>query len=208
MRATLVLGLILVPALLAARGPLVPAEEQLHTFLSERAERSVGELTVRELATAADLLSVARQERAHVDRTVRLTWVLPGLGHAINGDRAAALTFAAVDLAIGLTTMVVATAVLPAALRPRNLDYLQSSPATIRSRLRSVTPAELIPAVASVGSGVMLGLTLRFAASNSARESGLNALRRGAVTFDPRPLDIPGLSPSYATLRSYSSSAE
>ena len=207
MRIRFVLALILVPALLAAGGPLVPAEERFDEFLAERAERSIGQLTVRELTTAVDLLSVARQERAHVDRTVRLTWVLPGLGHYINGDRMEALTFATADLAVGLTAVIIAIQVLPAAVRHRNLNYLQSSRATIRERWRSVTPSEMLPAFATLATGAMVGLTLRFVTAASARESGLDALRRGAVTFEPRPLDLPGLSPSSATLRSYSSSA-
>jgi hypothetical protein len=205
MRVGIIVGLMLIPALLAAQN-VVPAQERFDAFLAERADRSISELTVQELTTAIDLLSVISQQRTHVERSVRLTWVLPGLGHYINGDYVTAYTLAAADIAVGLTTLVIATQILPAAVRHRNLNYLQSSHETIRSRWMSVSPSEMIPALATLATGAMVGLTLRFVATASARESGLDALRRGAVTFDPQPFALPGVSPSSATLRSYSSS--
>ncbi len=205
MKLGLTVGLMLLSAFLAAQSA-VPAEERFNALLAERAEQRFGELTVHDAATVMALLSVARQERAHIERSGRLSWAVPGLGHFINGARSEAITFAAADLAVGLATVLIATQLLPAAVRHRNLNYLQNSFATIRSRWMTVTPSELIPAFATIGTGAMVGLTLRFVAAASARESGLEALRRGTITFDPTPLEVPDLSPSSATPRSYSSS--
>jgi len=167
----------------------VPAAVALAELLSDYGPEPLTDLTVNELATVIATAAVATREREHVERSGRLAWVAPGLGHYVNGERGPAIAFAAADLAIGVTTAILAYWLVPQAVQHRNLNYLQSSFATIDERWRAVTPSELVPSVALVVSGSLLSATVRSLAARSAREAAMRALRSGRVTFEPQPLD-------------------
>jgi hypothetical protein len=91
-------------------------------------------------------------------------------------------------MAVGIATAVVAYWLLPPAVQHRNLNYLQSSFATIEAEWKSVAPAELVPTAAAVLTGGLLSLTLRYLAASSARTTGIRAIEDGVVSFEPEPL--------------------
>ncbi|MFW6288668.1 MAG: hypothetical protein ACOC2Q_02705, partial [Spirochaetota bacterium] len=153
----------------------VPAEVALEALLAARAPLGIRNLTVEDLSAALDLVSLAAQQREHIDRAARLSWAAPGLGHLISGDRGAAFAFAAVDVVVGATTAILASVLLPAAVRSRNLSYLQSSFSAIEERWKSLAPAQLIPSASVVFSGVLLGVTVRSRAAESARRAALQS---------------------------------
>ncbi len=198
-------------ARLAADEPpaaLTPAEEQLASLRAAWHDRPLVSLTAGEIGTGLDLMSVAGQERAHVHRSAVSSWIAPGLGHYINGERGASVVFAAADLALGVMSAILVARLLPPSVQSRNLNYLQSSCDAIRTRWRSLTPAELIPATVVGVSSALLSLTVRSLAAADARRAALDALGRGTVAFGPRPVGLPPLTPSQPTPQPCSSPAE
>lgn len=204
-RAVWSLGLLVLcasgPAPLAAEPPLgeppadertarerTPAEERLTSVRVPWDDEPVSRLTVGRIAAAVDLISVAKQERAHVNRSAAYSWVAPGLGHYVNGETGAAIAFAATDVALAVTSAILIAQLLPPSVQSRNLNYLQSSYSDIEERWRSLTPAELIPATAVAMTSALLRLTVRHLAAGDARRASFEALRRGTIVFEPHPL--------------------
>lgn len=214
-RAVWWLGLVVLcalgPAPLGAE-PLAaeptPAEEELMSLRKSWDDEPVSRLTVGRIGEALDLISVARQERAHVDRSAAYSWVAPGLGHYVNGETGAAVAFAATDIALAVTSSILVARLLPPSVQSRNLNYLQSSYHVIEERWRSLTPAELIPATAVAMASALLRLTVRHLAAGDARRASLEALQRGIITFEPHPPGTSTVNPLPATLRSCSSPGE
>lgn len=169
----------------------VPAEAELDRFLAERGDQPLLELSANELRAVLDLRSTAIAERAHLDRAARLSWVAPGLGHAVSGAYGATILFGVTDGVILFGATAVAIALLPPAVQSRNLNYLQSSFTEIEDRWMALEPQELIPSVVTAVTGAMLSLTIRSLAARSARETAFEAMREGRVVFAPAPLGAP-----------------
>ena len=185
-----------------------PAEEELISLRAARDDDPVSSLTVGQIGTVLDLISVAGQERAHVHRSAAYSWVVPGLGHYINGATGAAIAYAATDVALAVTSLILVARLLPPSVQSRNLNYLQSSYNDIEERWRSLTPGELIPATAVGMASVLLRVTVRRMAAGNARQAGLEALRGGLIVYEPLPLASSIVSPWPATPRSCSSPGE
>ena len=164
------------------------AAESLGLRIDQAGELRLGDLTVADLTRALDLLSVASRQREHIERSVKLSRAVPGLGHYINGDRGAALAFATADFAVGVFTVVFASLLLPPAVRTGNLNYLQSSFGVIEERWKGLSPSQLIPSAAVVLSGALLSATVRSLAAESARSVAVEALHDGRIVFAPEPL--------------------
>jgi len=167
----------------------VPAAVALADLLALHGPAPLADLTVDELTSVISTAAVATREREHVARSGRLSWAAPGLGHYVNGEHGPAIAFAAADLAITVTTAILAYWLLPPAVQHRNLNYLQSSFAAIDDRWRALTPSEFVPSAALVVSGSLLSATVRSLAARSARDAAMRALRSGRVSFEPEPLD-------------------
>ena len=132
------------------------------------------------------LLLLAREadrQRRHVYRSAGLSWLIPGLGHALTGERAPALAFGAADALIGATAFVLGLILLPPAVRPANLAYLRTPVGEIRDRFDSVLPAEYIPALAVGLAGATLRTALRALAARDAAEAAVRAIRAGSATL-------------------------
>ena len=192
MRRLLVPLVLLVCATLNAQSP---AEQELERLLATEGERRIVDLRLSELDRALGLVSIARRQREHLERSTMLSWVAPGLGHYVNGATGEAWVFAAADIATGAATLILGTWLLPPAVQHRNLNYLQSSFETIETRWKSLTPSELIPVAAISVTGSLLSLTIRHLAARSARVAALTAIRDGVVTFRPEPLGGVGFGP-------------
>lgn len=182
------LALLLLPALLAGampagRGDLnaaTPAEEALAALLSGYGRMETPQ-TTSDLAAVLDLNATAQRERAHVRASVRLSWVIPGLGHYVNGDRRSAAGFAAAELSIGITAAVLTHLLLPAGVRRRNLNYLQSSFDEIDGRWRAVSASELIPAATVAVTTSIVRVAVRAMAARDAGTAAVRALRDGTI---------------------------
>lgn len=175
------------PYLFAGPRADTPSERLLESLLEEHGSTDLADLTVADLATVLDLLSIAEQEHEHIRRSARLSWFTPGLGHYINGKTGAAVAFAAADLLTVGATLAFGYLLLPPAVQSRNLNYLQSSFLVIQERWEQVTPYELIPSLAVYTGGAILSMTIRGFAARNARVMADNAVQNGIVRFEPLP---------------------
>ncbi len=164
-----------------------PSELALDTLIRSLGSAPLAEITGDDLVRALDLLSIAEQERDHIERSARISWALPGLGHYINGETGSAVAFALTDALIVTLTGILAYAVLPPAVQQENLNYLQSARLDIQDRWDGVSVSELIPTVTVVTSGALLSLTIRALAARSARILSDSAIREGVIRFEPEP---------------------
>jgi hypothetical protein len=139
-------------------------------LLAELAEQPVAEWTGADVIRALSLERAAEDEQARIDRAVRLSWIVPGLGHQAIGHHGSAGAFIAADLAVTITTVTTAIMLLPVAVRTSNLPYLTSSFSEIDAAWDSITPAEMIPSLATLIIGAGISLTLRSAAAHDAAE--------------------------------------
>ncbi|MFP4113581.1 MAG: hypothetical protein ACOC0E_00970 [Spirochaetota bacterium] len=172
-----------------SEAPQISASEaELMKVLEENGDRPLSDVTVAELSRTLDLVSIARQERAHVERAVMLSWIFPGAGHYLSGATGTAFAFAGADLAVGVATAVAGYWLLPPSVQHRNLNYLQSSFSEIETQWETITPAEMLPTAAVVITGGLLSLTIRYLAAQDARETSIRAIGTGRVSFEPRPL--------------------
>ena len=166
---------------------VTPAERSLESLLLEAEQTPLTELTVADISAAMDLVSIARQEREHIERSASLSWRLPGLGHYINGDTGSAIVFASAEVLVVGLTGVLTYLLLPPAVQQSNLNYLQSSRLDIRDRWDEISASQLIPSAAAAISGTLLGLTVRGLAARTARELAIEAIANGTVRFEPEP---------------------
>lgn len=179
--------LILSYATLAAEevDSLLPAELEVRELTELAADTSLSEITVADVTEVVNMMSVARQQRAYVERAGRLSWFVPGLGHyAIEAGWAGAGFFLA-ELTIRALTSGLAYLFLPAPVRIANLNYLQTPVGTIRDEWLALTPAELVAPVTLQLSGSVLSMIVRDAASRHARGMARDAVVNGEVVFEP-----------------------
>ncbi len=167
---------------------IVPAERELAVIFEQDGTRPVTDLTLDEVGRILDLRSVAKQQHDFVERAVVRSFLAPGLGHATSGARRAAAVFATAAVVVDLATVAATSWLLPPAVQHRNLNYLQSSFEVIEGRWKSISPAELIPAVAATLTGGLLSLTVRLFAARDAESTALEAIETGTVRFEPVPL--------------------
>lgn len=171
----------------------VPAERELDALIEANAGRPLTDFSLVELDAALDLVSIAGQQRAHVERSTRISWAIPGLGHYVNGERGTAALFFATEAIVTVATIVGTYLVMPPALQYRNLNYLQTSFAAIETRWKAASASELVPAASVAVSGTLLSVTVRYLAARTARDAAYRALESGTITFEPRPLGGMGL---------------
>jgi hypothetical protein len=166
----------------------VPAAREFQEILDGARAMALATVTVNDLTHLLELASVANQQQEHVERSARLSFMVPGLGQFMNGQTGTALGFMAGNLAINATALVVGYLLLPASVQHINLNYLQTPMADIDARWQALTVSELLPSVAVAVSGSILSAIIRHFASRDARSVARQAIEAGAVTFRPAPL--------------------
>lgn len=173
----------------------VPAERELQHVIEEGGNVPLGDLTVDQLLEVARLAAVAEAQREHVEKAAWQSVFVPGLGQYLNGAVGPGIGFFAADFTIAGTAAVVGYLLLPAAVQFANLNYLQSQITDIETRWKSLTPGELIPAIAVGFSAAVLRAIVRSAAARDARSRALTAIEEGRVTVQP-VLRVPGMARS------------
>ena len=156
--------------------------------LASAGDQPVTVLRIDELIEILNLVSLAEQESAHVQASGARSFLVPGWGQYVNGERGYALLFFAAETTIQATAFALAYWVLPPSVQWRNLNYLQTPFDEIRDRWLALTASELIPSISVSAAGSILSLALRYFAAEDARSRAIDAIEDGRVVFEPRPI--------------------
>ena len=167
---------------------MVPAAREIDEILDGAGDLLLANLAVEDLLYVVNLTSLAYQQQDYVQKSARLSRMVPGLGQYMNGNTGTAFGFFAADLAIKATVLVLGYLLLPASVQHSNLNYLQTPVADIEARWKALTTGELLPSVALAASGSILSAIVRQFASRDARDLAMQSIEEGTVVFQPTPL--------------------
>ena len=164
----------------------VPSAISLELLMDDLSARPLGQWSGAEQVTVWKLREAIQEEVSYVTRSALLSAVMPGFGQFLNGDIRSGMSDFLSDMLLASATIVLATAVLPPAVRPDNLSYLGTTFLQIENKWEQVTPAELIPSLATLLIGGAAGVALRFASASRAEELAIWNLNSGAIEWDQR----------------------
>ena len=168
------------------------SSRELAQILRGAPETSITSLTTTDAVSLLELMSLARQESDHVRRSIRLSYLVPGLGHYVNGDTRRGLGYLVTETAVEAFAFGMVYLFLPPAIQWRNLNYLQSSFVTIEDRWQNLTPSDLIPSISIAIAGAILSSVVRYYAGEDAARAAVVAIDQGRVNFAPKPIVLIG----------------
>jgi hypothetical protein len=160
-------------------------EAELDAALQEMAATQLGTLTMADLAKLAGRLSVAQQKVQYVQRARRASFMIPGAGQFMTGDKLGGSLFLAGDIAVVAGSLIGAYFLLPTNVQFNNLDYLNDPIMNIQSAWQVNSILSYLPSFGVlVGGAVLRGVLGHFSAVSAAREARQN-IADGKVTFTP-----------------------
>jgi hypothetical protein len=167
-----------------AVGPYVRSEIGL--IETDFGTKSFGELTMKDLVTVRDRLSVAAQKDHYVNRIATESYLLPGLGQFQVGDTGAGIGFLTLDIAVVAGTLVAAYYLMPADLRFDKLNYFGDSASTISNAWNGHSFTDYLPMIGAIAGGFVIDQIVRHVASSHARGEATRAVDLQKVTFTPQ----------------------
>jgi hypothetical protein len=161
----------------------LPAE--IASALAEMSSTQLGTLTVGDLESVAERISIAAQKTRYVQRARFASRIMPGAGQFMTGDVAGGALFALGNLAITAGTLTAVYFLLPSDLQFGTTNYLTDSFETIHTRWQSKSFMDYLPAMGAMAGGMILrGVLGKFSSANAVETARRN-IAEGKVTFTP-----------------------
>ncbi len=169
-------------------GPYLSAEAQ--AIETELGDKVFGELSLNELLPFGKRLALAASKDAYIEKSARMSMMLPGLGQFKNGDTGGGLLFLGAHLAVVAGSLVWEYFLLPSDLRFDRLDYLNTSLSGVRSAWTSHSLRDYLPAIGVAAAGMIADGGIRILSARAAYSEARNSVDAGTAKL--RPMMGPG----------------
>ena len=202
-RRAVILLLLLVPMALYAspeqheydwdlsEAEMLPYNEAIEEFFSDRESEAIGELTVGELRELGAQLSVVAQEEDYVRRARQSSHIMPGTGHFMIGEGGLGAAFTTGSIVVMAGTVVGAYMVLPDAVQFDELDYINDSFRDIGQAWRGESISSMLPAFGVLLAGGIVHGIIGEIVSNDAEKKARKQIDSGEKRFEAQPFIYP-----------------
>lgn len=151
---------------------------------AELSAKKVSELTVGDLALLAEQRSIEKQKRHYVHGAAASSFLLPGAGQLLVGDTAGGVLHLAGQAALIAGTMYGSYLLLPAEIRDSSLS--RSERKDLVEQYRDSGDEDKLYASAGVmAGGFALSVIHSFWAANDAKDTAIDNIESGKITFEP-----------------------
>lgn len=163
----------------------MPYGDEVEEILEEYRDREIGSMTFGEMKEMAGRLSVPYQKARYVRSAAFKSYLMPGLGQFAVDSAGSGTLFVLGHLAIKAGTAVGAYVLLPESVTFSNLDYINASGAEIESAWKSLSLADIAPAVGVAAGGMLVDHFYRMLAAKHAKRLARSRVDSGQVEFEP-----------------------
>jgi len=158
---------------------------EMDRLMAERGDEKLGDLTIADINTVAENLSISLQKTAFVEQSRRESMMFPGLGQLKNGDRLSGALFIAGNVATMTGTLLAAYFLLPDNVRFDQTNPFTNSLESVDQAWKSNSFVDYLPSIGAFLGGVTLNVVLRVLSANHAESLARENIANGNVEFQP-----------------------
>jgi hypothetical protein len=158
---------------------------ELSGALEEQEGARIDSLTLGDISDIAAQVSVRLQAERFIAESRRVSFVHPGAGHLMNGEKTTGALLMGANVAIIAGTVVGAYFLLPNDIRFDELNYFEDSFGDIETAWKSTSFVDYLPAAGVVVGGLVVKGVLGYFAAQGAERLARERVESGAITFEP-----------------------
>lgn len=167
-----------------------PLAEAVAEIIADEKDTVISDLTFGEVEDLMARLSVPMQEAAYVDHARKASYMMPGAGQFMTGDKLSGALFLTADLLVAAGTLTAVYFLLPPELQFGSLDYLNTPHSEIKAAWQnaaeSATFMEALPTLGVMTGGMLLHKGLAVFSAKRAASRARQNIEDGTVVFEPR----------------------
>ncbi len=181
------------PDLFAHRKDLAQLGNDVKGILANEKDRSLSGMTVGDVTSILDRISVAQQQYLWVKKSEHASLILPGLGQYLNGDTLSGTLYLSGSVLLFAGTIVGAYFLLPSDLQFSSINYFTDSFSSIHTAWQGHSFVDYLPSIGMIVGGAVLQGILRAVSADAAGKLAKRRIKDGTITFQPEPfLVMPG----------------
>lgn len=167
-----------------------PVAEKLEEIISENSDTVINDLTLGEINALMAEISVPIQEAAYVSHARSMSYMMPGAGQFMTGDKVSGALFFAADLLVKAGTLTGVYFLLPPELQFGSLDYFNAPHSEIKAAWESAAESasfmDALPTLGVMTGGMLLHKVLGVLSAKNAASRARQNIEDGTVVFEPR----------------------
>ena len=165
--------------------------DEMSAVMDRYSDRPIGEMTFSEMEEMQGEISIVQQKMFFVHKSKIASFIKPGAGQFINGEKGAGALFLTADLVLFAGKLVGTYFMLPAELQFDQIDYFNDSYTSIKAGWESMSFMDLLPAVGVMAGASLLQTGLRAISSKQAGRLAVETIKSGSKSFEAHISPMP-----------------